>query len=64
MGAKFQIHKELRARAQEGMSVIIISSTCELISLSNRILVVSDGNLMGELSPEKTSEEQLQLAVD
>ena len=26
VGAKFQIHKELRARAQEGMSVIIISS--------------------------------------
>jgi len=47
------------------MSVIIISSDFpELISLSNRILVVSDGNLMGELSPEKTSEEQLlQLAV-
>lgn len=65
VGAKFQIHKELRARAQEGMSVIIISSDFpELISLSNRILVVSDGNLMGELSPEKTSEEQLlQLAV-
>lgn len=60
VGAKFQIHTELRRRAAEGMSIIVISSDFpELVALSDRILVVHQGRVTGEISAEEATEDDL-----
>jgi ABC-type sugar transport system ATPase subunit len=60
VGAKFQIHTELQRRAAGGMAIIVVSSDFpELVSLSNRILVVHDGQVMGEVSQADATEDRL-----
>ncbi len=60
VGAKFQIHTELQRRAAEGMAIIVISSDFpELVSLSTRILVVHEGNIMGDLAARDATEDSL-----
>jgi ribose transport system ATP-binding protein len=58
VGAKAAIHTLVRELAREGLAVLIISSELpELIGMSDRILVMSEGRLAGELpagAPEET----------
>lgn len=62
VGAKFQIHQELKRRAALGMTIIIVSSDFpELVSLCDRILVIHEGNLVNEVDAKKTTEDQLLL---
>ncbi len=65
VGAKFQIHSQLRRRAAEGMAIIIVSSDFpELLSLSNRILAVCGGRISGQLmAADATEEALLQMAA-
>ena len=65
VGAKFQIHTELMRRAGEGMAILIVSSDFpELLALSNRILVIHEGRMMGGLAAhEATESELLQMAA-
>lgn len=65
VGAKFQIHTELQRRAAEGMAIIVVSSDFpELVSLSNRILVVHEGKVTGEvLAANSTEDSLLQMAA-
>lgn len=65
VGAKFQIHEELQRRASQGMAIIIVSSDFpELVSLCDRILVIHEGSLTGEVSAADASEDELlQLAA-
>jgi ribose transport system ATP-binding protein len=51
VGAKAEIHGILRALADSGVGVAVISSEMpELIGLCDRVLVVSEGRISGELS--------------
>ena len=60
VGAKYEIHKLLRELANEGMAVVMISSELpEVIGLCDRVLVVHEGRLSGELSREELSEEHI-----
>lgn len=60
VGAKFQIHSELQRRAADGMAIIVVSSDFpELVSLSNRILVVHEGQIMGDLAAQDVTEDSL-----
>ena len=60
VGAKFQIHTELMRRAAEGMAILIVSSDFpELLALSNRILVIHEGRMMGELAAHEATESAL-----
>ena len=60
VGAKFQIHTELQRRAAEGMAIIIVSSDFpELVSLSNRILVIHEGRVMGDVPARNVDEDSL-----
>ncbi len=60
VGAKFQIHTELRRRAAEGMAIIIVSSDFpELLSLSTRILVVHEGRVTGDVPARDANEDRL-----
>ena len=65
IGAKGEIIDIIRNFTAEGKSVIFASSElAELISISDRVLVLSNGRITGELSREEiTSEEMLQLAI-
>ena len=51
MGAKRQVHRRIRELASEGMASLVISSEIpELVELCDRIYVMCDGRVTGELS--------------
>ena len=53
VGAKSEIHRILRDLAREGVGVVVISSELpELIGLCDRVLVVREGLISGEVSGE------------
>jgi ribose transport system ATP-binding protein len=58
VGARSEIYHKLRELTQEGTGVIIISSDLpELIGICDRILVMHEGEITGELSRDEFSEE-------
>ncbi|MEJ5022384.1 sugar ABC transporter ATP-binding protein [Ochrobactrum vermis] len=58
VGAKAEIHRLLRELARSGIGIIVISSEMpELLGLSDRLLVVREGRIAGELSAAAMSEE-------
>jgi ABC-type sugar transport system ATPase subunit len=65
VGAKAQVHKLIRQLAAEGMATLIISSELpELLSLCDRILVMREGRLVGEMKGSAATQEAiLQLAL-
>jgi ribose transport system ATP-binding protein len=57
VGAKAEIHSILRGLADNGVGVAVISSEMpELIGLCDRVLVVSEGRIAGELSGANLTE--------
>jgi ribose transport system ATP-binding protein len=53
VGAKKLIHETIEKLASEGISVLLISSDLpEIVSLSDRIIVMKQGHLIGELTRE------------
>ncbi|MBA2897883.1 sugar ABC transporter ATP-binding protein [Nonomuraea soli] len=64
VGAKAAIHELIRELAREGMAVLMISSELpELIGMSDRILVLREGRLAGELPPGSSEETIMHLAA-
>jgi len=65
VGAKVEIYHLLDGLAREGKAIIMISSELpEILGMSDRILVISAGRLMGELPSEGVTEEQiLEMAI-
>jgi len=60
VGAKAEIYDLLRNVAAQGKGVLLISSELpELLALSDRILVVREGRLSGELNGSEATEEQI-----
>jgi ABC-type sugar transport system ATPase subunit len=60
IGAKAEIHRLLRNYANAGNGVIVVSSEMpELIGLCDRILVLHEGRLAGELAGSAATEEAL-----
>ncbi len=58
VGAIEYVHRRLIAARDEGKAVLLISLELEeILSLSDRILVVYEGRIVGEYSPEVTEEE-------
>ena len=64
VGAKAEIHRQIRDLANEGVGVVVISSELpELIGVSDRVLVVREGRITGEVTgAEMTEERIMQLA--
>ena len=57
VGAKAEIHAILRSLADEGVGIAVISSELpELIGLCDRVLVISEGRITGELDGEDLTE--------
>ena len=65
VGAKAEIHKIISSLAQEGLSIIMISSDMpELLGMSDRVIVIKEGSKMGEVEREHFSQEKiLQMAL-
>ena len=60
VGAKVEIFSLLRKMREEGVSVLFVSSEMqEVISESDRILVMHDGRVAGELSREEATQERI-----
>ncbi|MCL4407076.1 MAG: sugar ABC transporter ATP-binding protein [Thermotogae bacterium] len=60
IGAKYEIYKFMYDQVLKGVSIIFISSElAEVLSLSDRILVMSEGRITGELDPKSTSQEDI-----
>lgn len=64
VGAKQEIYKLMNHLAEEGKAVVMISSEMpELLGMSDRILVMHEGSMVGEIDgKEATQEEVLRLA--
>ncbi len=60
VGAKAEIYQIISRLAQDGCSLLVISSELvELIGLCNRIYVMSEGQIAGEVSDEDMTEERI-----
>jgi ribose transport system ATP-binding protein len=65
VGAKSEIYKLLRSLAQQGKAIVMISSELpEILRMSDRIVVMCEGRVTGELSSgEATQERIMELAT-
>jgi ribose transport system ATP-binding protein len=60
VGAKMEIYRFIRELADQGIGVLMISSELqEIIGMSDRVIVMREGVLTGELRREELSEEAL-----
>ena len=60
MGAKSEIYKLMNQLAQEGKSIIMISSDMpELLRMSDRIVVMCEGRVTGELDIAEATQENI-----
>jgi ABC-type sugar transport system ATPase subunit len=58
VGAKFEIHEMIRRQAADGLAVLVVSSDLpEILALADRILVMKEGALRGELPANAATEE-------
>ncbi|WP_030251951.1 MULTISPECIES: sugar ABC transporter ATP-binding protein [unclassified Streptomyces] len=64
VGAKSAIHDLVRRLARDGAAVLMVSSELpELLGMSDRIIVMRDGRIAGELPAGATEEDVVALAV-
>ena len=57
---KAEVHELLRELARNGTAVVVVSSELpEVISLSDRIVTVKEGNITGEMAAREATEEKL-----
>lgn len=60
VGAKAEIYNILRALADEGMGILVISSDIlEVLNISDRIYAVKDGRICGECLANEATEESV-----
>ena len=64
VGAKIAVYRLIRSLARRGVAIVLVSSELpEVLGMSDRVLVMSDGRIAGQLPPSSTEEEILALAV-
>lgn len=60
VGAKYEIYTIMNRLVEQGMSIIMISSELpEVLGMSDRVYVMSEGKIMGELSAEEADEQRV-----
>ena len=60
VGARSEIYRLLRALADKGVALLVVSSDLpEVLALADRIVVMAEGRTVGELPGEGASEEQV-----
>lgn len=64
VGAKYEIYQIINQLAMEGKGILIISSELpEILGMCDRIYVMSEGKIAGELSGEEASQEKIMKCV-
>jgi len=60
VGAKYEIHGIIRRQSKAGAACLLVSSDLpEVLALAQRILVMREGRLMGELAASEADEERV-----
>ena len=60
VGAKVEIYKLINEQAEQGVGIIVVSSeTSELMGICDRIVVMRQGKIAGELERKDFSEENI-----
>ena len=60
IGSKHDIHVILKELAESGMGIIVISDDIpELLSVTNRVLLLQEGRIVGEVDPAATTQREL-----
>ncbi len=60
VGAKYEIYTLMNRLVEEGMSIIMISSELpEVLGMSDRLYVMSNGTITGELTAEEATEQKV-----
>jgi len=60
VGAKAEVHALMSQLAGEGIGIIMISSELpEILSMSDRVIVMCQGRITGEFRPEETTQEEI-----
>ena len=60
VGAKKEIYDIMSNLADEGVAIIMISSEIpEVINMSNRVMVMHEGRITGELVGDEITQEQM-----
>ncbi|WP_226913259.1 sugar ABC transporter ATP-binding protein [Gephyromycinifex aptenodytis] len=60
VGAKSEIHRLMSTLAQEGKAIIMVSSEMpEVLGMSDRLLVMHEGRISGELSRAEATQEKI-----
>ena len=64
IGATIFIHEKLLEKRKEGVGILLISyELSEIMSLSDRIFVMYNGRIMGEITPKNCTEEDIGLLM-
>ena len=64
VGAKYEIYCIINELAKAGKAVIVISSEMpEIIGTCDRIYVINDGEIAGELTKEEVSQEKIMQCI-
>jgi len=57
VGAKAEIHRLIRELAQQGLAVVMVSSELpEIMEMSDRVVVMRDGQFLGQFSAAEVTE--------
>ena len=64
VGAKLEIYNIITDLAKKGYAILMISSEMpELLGMCDRIYVMSEGRLAGELSAEEATQERIMASI-
>ncbi|MBW5447941.1 xylose ABC transporter ATP-binding protein [Cohnella sp. CFH 77786] len=64
VGAKFEIYNIMNDLIRQGVSIIMVSSELpELLGMSHRIMVISEGRKVGEFKTEEATQEAIMTAA-
>ncbi|RWM08272.1 MAG: sugar ABC transporter ATP-binding protein [Mesorhizobium sp.] len=64
IGAKAEVHALLNRLAEDGMSIIVVSSDLpEVLAISDRVVILKEGRITGILDREDATQERVMLAA-
>lgn len=64
VGAKYEIYKIINELANEGVGIVIVSSELpEVLGMSDRVLVMYEGQITGEFLREEATQEKIMLCA-
>ena len=64
VGAKYEIYQLMQSLAKEGKAVVMISSEMpELLGVCDRILVLKEGRILGQVQAKETSQEEIMAMI-